>query len=66
HLHDVLTKVKAQFGTRTGLVDAIVALEQRTKDSDYRQRFLEWSTPKLWDYFCSKQKTSKQSAAKAS
>ncbi len=50
HLHDVLTAVKKEFGSRDKLIDAIVQGEDRGKDADYRKRFVEWSTPRLYDY----------------
>jgi hypothetical protein len=49
HLHDVLTQVKDKFGTRAALIDAILKLERREKDGDYRKHFDSWSTPRLFD-----------------
>ncbi len=50
HLHSVLSEVKSEFGTRSGLIDAIVKMEKREKDSDYRNRFEAWGVPRLLDY----------------
>jgi len=50
HLHDVLSQVKSEFGSRDKLVAAILELESRTKDEGYKSRFEAWSTPRLVDY----------------
>ena len=47
HLHDVLSQVKKEYGTRAKLIDAIVASEKRTKDAGYRARLEKRSTPSL-------------------
>lgn len=49
HLHDTLTQVKEKFGSRSALIDAIIKLEGRQKDADYRKHFEGWSTPRLFD-----------------
>lgn len=51
HLHDVLSAVKDQFGSRGGLIDAILKLEKRQKDEGYRSRLEGQPTPRLWDRF---------------
>ncbi len=48
-LHDALTAVKSEFGSRAKLIDAILAAENRSKDADYRTRFESWPTPRLLD-----------------
>lgn len=50
-LHDVLSRVKDQFGSRSALIDAILKAEKREKDAGYRSRFERWPTPRLWDRY---------------
>ena len=47
HLHDVLSQVKKEYGTRAKLIDAIVAADKRGKDAGYRARLEKRSTPSL-------------------
>ncbi len=56
HLHEVLSEVKSQFGSRAKLIDAICELEKRTKDEGYRDRLGRWSTPRLFDWYKSAKK----------
>ncbi len=56
HLHDVLSLVKSEFGSRDKLVGAILEIEARTKDEGYKSRFEAWSTPRLVDYHASAKK----------
>lgn len=49
HLYDVLTEVKKTWGTRSGLVDAVLKAENRQKDAGYRARLERQSTPRLVD-----------------
>ena len=51
HLHEVLTEVKERFGSRSGVIDAILERDQRSKDSGLRARLETWPTPRLWDYY---------------
>lgn len=51
HLHEVLSTVQSQFGSRTKLIDAIVSAEKRDKDADYKGRYASWSTPRLYDRY---------------
>lgn len=51
HLHDVLTTVKEQHGSRDGLIAAILERENRSKDEGYRERLASWPTPRLWDRY---------------
>ena len=50
-LHDVLTTVKSEFGSREKLIDQLLAAENRSKDEDYRKRFEAWPTPRLLDSY---------------
>ncbi|MDH5492500.1 MAG: hypothetical protein OEY14_11170 [Myxococcales bacterium] len=49
HLHDALSRVKSEFGSRDGLINAILGLERREKDAGYRQRLEKFPTPRLID-----------------
>jgi hypothetical protein len=51
HLHEVLTAVKAEHGSREKLIDALVKAEKREKDADYKARYASWSTPRLYDRY---------------
>ncbi len=51
HLHDVLSTVKTEFGSRDKLIAAILEKEKRTKDEGYKARFASWSTPRLLDHY---------------
>lgn len=51
HLHAVLSEVKSQFGSRAKLIDAILELEKRTKDTGYRARLERFPVPRLWDFY---------------
>lgn len=55
HLHQVLTEVKEQFGSRDKLIDAICEIEKR-KDEGYRTRLGRWPTPRLYDWYRSAKK----------
>jgi hypothetical protein len=48
HLHEVLSQVKKEFGSRDKLVDAIVKGRKREKDADYRAILATKSTPALY------------------
>lgn len=48
-LHSVLTEVKTKYGSRSGLIDAILQAEKRAKDTGYRARLEKWPTPRLLD-----------------
>ncbi len=50
HLHEVLTAVKDEFGTRAKLIDAICDVEKR-KDPGYRERLERYPVPRLWDHY---------------
>lgn len=49
HLHDVLSEVKKTYGTRAGLIDAILKAEKREKDTGYKARLEKQPTPRLFD-----------------
>src|SRR5215472_8734329 len=61
-LHATFTEVKAKFGTREKLVDAILELVKRTKDAGYKSRLSAYPVPRLWDMYKS---TAKRTGAAA-
>ncbi len=48
HLHDVLSQVKKDHGSRSKLIDALVESEKRSKDAGYRTHLEKLSTPALF------------------
>jgi len=48
-LHDALTTVQSEFGSRAKLIDAILELENRAKDSGLKTRLEGHSLPRLMD-----------------
>lgn len=48
HLHDVLSQVKKDHGSRSKLIDALLESEKRSKDAGYRARLEKLSTPALF------------------
>src|SRR5215831_7438154 len=50
-LHATFTEVKEKFGTREKLIDAVLELEKRSKDSGLRQKLLQWPVPRLYDAY---------------
>jgi hypothetical protein len=63
-LHDTLSAVKEKFGTRAKMVDAILTLENRTKDTGLKARIEAYPVPRLYDLYKSAEKRAK-AAAKA-
>lgn len=55
--------VKERFGSKAQLVDALLALEQRVKDQDYRAKLLAWSPSKLLDRHDATARRKKREAA---
>jgi hypothetical protein len=64
-LHDILSEVKRDFGTRAKLIDAILALEKRVKDTGYKTRLEKFPLPRLLDEHRSASRRQKRSEAKA-
>jgi hypothetical protein len=64
-LHATFTEVKEKFGTRDKLVEAILQVEDRAKDTGLRQKLSEWPVPRLFDAYKSANKR-KAAAAKGS
>jgi hypothetical protein len=55
-LHATFTEVKAKFGTRDKLIDAILEFESRGKDTDFRKKLSAWPVPRLFDTYKSASK----------
>ena len=62
HLHDVLSEVKSQFGTRAKLIDAIAAQQKRTKDAELKKGLERYATPRLFEMFRAGAKAAKRAA----
>jgi len=50
-LHAIFTEVKEKFGTREKLIDAILELEKRSKDTGLRGKLSGWPVPRLYDTY---------------
>ena len=48
-LHATFTAVKAKFGTRAKLIDAIADIEKRSKDDGFKARLGAFPVPRLFD-----------------
>lgn len=59
HLHDVLTAVKDEFGSRAKLIDAIGEAEGRAKDGDYKTSLERYPTPRLYEIYRAAKKRAK-------
>jgi hypothetical protein len=68
-LHATFSEVKEKFGTREKLIDAVLELQKRSKDTGLRQKLSAWPVPRLYDAFKSATKrasaTAKSAAPKA-
>lgn len=65
HLHEVLTSVKNEHGSRAKLIDAVLEAEKRTKDAGYRARLEKASTPELLQQLNVLKRRAKAAEAKA-
>jgi hypothetical protein len=65
-LHDTLSQVKADFGSRAKLIDAICELEKRGKDEGYKKRLGAWPVPRLYDSYKAAKKRADRAAKLAS
>ena len=50
-LHATFSEVKEKFGTREKLIDAVLELQKRGKDSGLRQQLASWPVPRLYDSY---------------
>jgi hypothetical protein len=64
-LHATFTVVKDKFGTREKLIDAILDLEKRSKDTGLRQKLSAWPVPRLFDTYKAAAKRHGAATAKA-
>lgn len=65
-LHQILSEVKSRFGSRKGLIDAIVEKTPVAKTQGYRESLDELSTPRLFDKLVAAEKRSRKAAKKTS
>ena len=63
HLHDVLSAVKEQFGTRDKLIEAIAEARVVAKDGDFKTSLNDRPTPDLYEIYRAAKKRSGKSAA---
>ncbi len=63
HLEAILGQVQARFGGRDKLVDAILVLQGRTKDADYRRAVSSCSPSRLLDLHRASERRSKRAKA---
>jgi cell division septation protein DedD len=61
-LHDTLSAVKKDFGSRAKLIDAVLGLLKRPKDAGYKSKLEGFTTPALLDLHRSASKRSKVEA----
>jgi len=64
-LHRLAKEVQEKFGTRQKLIDALVELEGRVKDADYRKRFEPYTIGRLYDVYRATERRVKGAAGKA-
>jgi len=64
-LHEILTRVKKEFGSRGKLVEAILALLKRGKDAGLRSKLEASPTPQLVDLHDAATRRAKATARKA-
>lgn len=62
-LHAALEDAQKRFGTRAKLIDAILALESRSKDAGFKARLEKYPLPRLLDLEAAAQKRKKKSAS---
>jgi hypothetical protein len=65
HLHEVLSSVKKDHGSRAKLIDALLEAGKRSKDEGYKARLEKASTPDLYQQLvvANKRKKSAEKAA---
>jgi hypothetical protein len=59
HLHDVLSSVKKDHGSRAKLIDVLLDAQKRTKDAGYKSRLEQSSTPDLYNQLIAAKKRTK-------
>jgi len=63
-LRRIAAEVQEKFGTREKLVTALVELEGRAKDADYRKRFDHFTLGRLVDTYRASERRQKRAARK--
>lgn len=61
HLHAVLSEVQKSYGSRAGLIEALLKAEKREKDTGFKTRLEKWPTPRLLDAMSAVKKGAKKS-----
>jgi hypothetical protein len=64
-LHDTLSLLKKDFGSRAKLIDAILKLEKRAKDAGYKGKLESYPSPRLMDLHSALNKKSRAAEKKA-
>lgn len=64
-LHHVGKTVQTRWGSKEGLVEALLALQNRGKDSHYRNKLATQTISRLYDRMTSLERTQKRAQAKA-
>lgn len=62
HLHEILSQVKKDFGSRDKLIGEIAKLQKRVKDTDFQAGLKKLSTPKLFETYRAAAKRDKAQA----
>jgi hypothetical protein len=62
-LHATFAEVKEKFGSRAKLIDAILEVQKRSKDTGLRQKISDWPVPRLYDAYKSAAKRNAPKAA---
>jgi hypothetical protein len=60
-LHDVLSQVQSEFGSRAKLIESIATGQSRPKDADYKKGLERFPTPRLLEIARTGQKHAKKS-----
>lgn len=62
-LHDTLSLLKKDFGSRAKVIEAILKLEKRSKDAGYKGKLESYPTPRLMDLHHALARTARREAA---
>ena len=62
-LHNVGSEIAKRFGNKEKLVDALLKLQSRSKDQDFRTKLVSLPVGKLYDRFRSVERASKRAQA---
>ena len=50
-LHEVATEIKERFTTKAKMIDDLLGMMKREKDTGLRASMEGWGLPRLWDYY---------------